>query len=58
MPRDVHIFTENHSSDYHYIVIKFDPDMMFDSPKEAFAFKYLGQLLTTIPPKLKIIKKK
>lgn len=55
-PRDVHTFNTVAGNDFEYIVIKLDPDMMFDSPKEAFAFKHFGQLITPIPPEYKIIK--
>ncbi len=48
-PRDVHAITTYHNYDLEYIVIKLDPDMLFDSPKESFIFKNFRQLIAPIP---------
>lgn len=52
-PRDVHAMNLEMGQAFEYIVIKLDPDMLFDSPKEAFAYKHFSQLIAPIPPSLK-----
>lgn len=52
-PRDVHAINNIEGIDFEYVVIKLDPDMLFDSPKEAFAFKHFSQLISPIEPDMK-----
>lgn len=54
-PRDVHTFNTVEGHEFEYVVIKLDPDMMFDAQKEAFAFKHFSQLIVPVPPDLKLI---
>lgn len=51
-PRDVHTINTVGNEPLEYVVLKLDPDMLFDTPKEAFMFKHFRQLIRPLPPEL------
>jgi len=55
-PRDVHTINTIANDPLEYVVIKLNPDLLFDSPKEAFMFKHFRQLVAPVPPKFQQIK--
>ena len=54
-PRDVHTINTLDSEPLEYVVIKLDPDILFDVPKDAFMFKHFRQLIAPVPPELQLI---
>lgn len=54
-PRDVHTINIIGKETLEYVVIKLNPDILFDTPKEAFMFKHLRQLVAPIPAELQQI---
>ncbi len=53
-PRDVHTINTIANEPLEYVVIKLNPDMLFNTSKEAFMFKHFRQLLTPIPPEYQL----
>lgn len=53
-PRDVHTINTIGHTPLEYVVIKLNPDMLFDTSKEAFMFKHFRQLVAPIPPELQM----
>lgn len=54
-PRDVHTINTIHNDPLRYVVIKLDPNLLFDTQKDAFMFKHYRQLLSPIPPELQLL---
>lgn len=55
-PKDVHTINIVGNEPLEYVVIKLDPDILFDMPKDAFIFKHFRQLVAPVPPKLQQIR--
>lgn len=55
-PKDVHTINTVNSEPLEYTVIKLNPDILFDLPKDAFFFKHLRQLIAPIPHQLQHIR--
>lgn len=54
-PRDVHTINTIGNEPLEYVVIKLDPDFLFDGPNESFMFKHFRQLAAPIPPEHQLI---
>ncbi len=54
-PRDVHTINTISGRPFEYIVIKLDPEFLFDMPKDAFMFKHFRQLVAPVPADLQLI---
>lgn len=54
-PRDVHMLNTVDNEPLEYVVIKLDPDILFDTYKDAFMFKHFRQLLAPVPPQMQLI---
>lgn len=55
MPRDVHAITLLPNTPFNYIVLKFDPDMLFEKPEKSFMLKNILPILDPIAPQFKIL---
>lgn len=55
MPRDVHSISLVSGQPFNYILLKFDPDMLFDSAERSFLLKNIAPILEPITPRLKVI---
>ena len=51
-PRDVHSLDTIGREPFEYVVIKLDPAMIYDDPKDLFMFRHFRQLLAPLPPEL------
>lgn len=50
LPKDVHSINIINEKNFEYIVIKFDPDIIFDLPQETIFFKNLMPVLYPVSP--------
>ncbi len=57
LPRDVHSIKGIGSEDFKYAVIKFDPDILFDSPFDSFMTKNILPIIHPIQPSNKYFSK-
>ncbi len=55
LPRDVHSIRLIQDKSFNYVLLKFDPDMLFDTPEKSFILKNISPIIDPIDPRHKVL---